>query len=290
MTATSAACAASSCNCATPTSPTSKPCPGSPRRRRWRSTSRPCCVAYPDRSPSLRQLFRQGLHGARLALEDAVFSGSTCPGAGASGASRRVWPPWPDRPLASRHEAREQALEVIRGAGRDGLSLRRSRGQRPGHGVRRRGLQRPGRPLGVPVAGQPGPGAGGGAASVGVGVEVGLDDGDRLYVTRVYPKGPAEDAGLEVGDRIVRIGGVATDYLPPDIAAERLRDDPRQQQRRVEIERSTRTTAPSASSAGRSTCPPSRCCAWRRWTTARRAGWRSASSASTTSRTRRSRR
>lgn len=187
-------------------------------------------VAYPDRSRvGFTQLFRQGLHELKLALEDAVFRRLYLPGAknAALSAFKSRLAAWPDRPLGSRHEAREQALEVLRGAGRAGLSLRPAAisamvmelaagacNTLDDHSA----FLSPGNLALVQAALR--------GKLVGVGVEVGLDDEDRLYITRVYHKGPAEDAGLEVGDRIVRIGGVATAYLPPDIAAERLRGDP----------------------------------------------------------------
>src|SRR5262249_26425505 len=60
---------------------------------------------------------------------------------------------------------------------------------------------------------------------VGVGAEVGVVE-DRLQITRVHDKGPASDAGLRPGDRMVRIAGQPVEDLPAEAAAERLRGEP----------------------------------------------------------------
>src|SRR5262249_36204543 len=59
---------------------------------------------------------------------------------------------------------------------------------------------------------------------VGIGVDLAVVEG-RLEVTRVYPRGPAAEAGLQRRDRIVRIDRMALDNLSPEVAADKLRGE-----------------------------------------------------------------
>lgn len=56
----------------------------------------------------------------------------------------------------------------------------------------------------------------------GIGVTLGLDGG-ALTVMEVYPNSPAERAGIRVGDRFVRVDGLATDGMTPADATSHLR-------------------------------------------------------------------
>jgi len=56
----------------------------------------------------------------------------------------------------------------------------------------------------------------------GIGVTLGLDGGE-LTVMEVYPNSPAERAGIRVGDRFVRVDGLATDGMTPADATSHLR-------------------------------------------------------------------
>jgi carboxyl-terminal processing protease len=59
----------------------------------------------------------------------------------------------------------------------------------------------------------------------GVGVEIDVRDG-WLTVTAVFPKGPAERAGVKVGDRFVTIDGTRARDMPIEEAVRRMRGEP----------------------------------------------------------------
>jgi carboxyl-terminal processing protease len=59
----------------------------------------------------------------------------------------------------------------------------------------------------------------------GVGVEIDVRDG-WLTVTAVFPKGPAQRAGVRVGDRFVSIDGVRARDMPIEEAVRRMRGEP----------------------------------------------------------------
>jgi len=87
---------------------------------------------------------------------------------------------------------------------------------------------------------------------VGLGIEL-KTDGDCLQILSVIPKGPAEEAGILPGERIVRVENAHTDNVSADVVADLLRglentsvsltvigkdDQPREmsvQRRRVEV-------------------------------------------------------
>ena len=87
---------------------------------------------------------------------------------------------------------------------------------------------------------------------VGLGIEL-KTDGDCLQILSIIPKGPAEEAGILAGERIVRVEKAHTDQVAPDVVADLLRgpestyvsltilnkrDQPREmsiQRRRVEV-------------------------------------------------------
>ena len=57
---------------------------------------------------------------------------------------------------------------------------------------------------------------------VGLGVEIKPEE-DALLILNVIPKGPAEEAGIKPGDRIVRVESSRTDEESPDYVADLLR-------------------------------------------------------------------
>ena len=57
---------------------------------------------------------------------------------------------------------------------------------------------------------------------VGLGIELKTDK-DCLRILSVIPKGPAEEAGIKAGERIVRVQDFHTTEMSPDVVADRLR-------------------------------------------------------------------
>lgn len=57
---------------------------------------------------------------------------------------------------------------------------------------------------------------------VGLGIELKTDT-DSLRILSVIPNGPAEEAGIEAGERIVRVEELHTTKISPDVVANRLR-------------------------------------------------------------------
>jgi carboxyl-terminal processing protease len=186
-------------------------------------------VAYPDRAKAnLGLLFQNGLQELRLALEASVFRkhylADVKPSALTAFKSRLS--SWPTVRISTRAEARDQVMAVIRSASRDGLTLRPqmacacimefaagacnsldeySSFVTPGHLALVQSAMR--------------------GKLVGVGMELGVVD-DKVQITRIYPKGPAQEAGLTRSDRILRISGRSIENLPAEAAAERLRGEP----------------------------------------------------------------
>jgi carboxyl-terminal processing protease len=182
-------------------------------------------VAYPDRAKTnISLLFYQGLQELRLALEDPIFRKHYLSGVKPDvlKAFTARLADWPVRKIATRSEAREQVRAVIRSAPRDGLALRPllfsafalefaagacnaldeySSFLTPGNLALAQSVER--------------------GKLVGVGLELGVVN-ERLQITRVYPKGPASDAGMMRGERVIRIAGKPVAELPAEAAADRL--------------------------------------------------------------------
>ncbi len=182
-------------------------------------------VAYPDRAKTnLGLLFYQGVQELRLALDDPTFRKTYL-----SGVKPEVLKAYQTRlaelsvrKITTRTEAREQARAVIRSAPRDGLAMRPvlfsafalefaagacnaldeySSFMTPGNLALTQSVAH--------------------GKLVGVGVELGVVD-EKLQITRVYTKGPASDAGMMRGERIIRIAGKPVAELPAEAAADRL--------------------------------------------------------------------
>jgi len=62
------------------------------------------------------------------------------------------------------------------------------------------------------------------AKYVGIGIEL-IVANQKYEIARVYHKSPAALAGLEKGDRVLRIDGQALDPMAPDVVMERLRGE-----------------------------------------------------------------
>ena len=256
----------SNCWSATPTRPTCRRWPGWPPPQAlevYEQVLTILHVGHPDRSRAgFTQLFRQGLQRAAAGPGDALFRKHHLPGARPAALERLQGPPGRlARPSAwsTRRERASRSLEVIRGAVRDGLSLRPATisamvmefaagacNALDDHSA----FLSPGN-LGLVQAALRG-------KLVGVGVEVGLDDDDHLASPASTPRARPRTPTCSSATASSASPASPTDYLPPDIAAERLRGDAGSAVE-VEVERDgPRTTAPSAWSAGRSTCRPSR--------------------------------
>jgi carboxyl-terminal processing protease len=183
-------------------------------------------AAYVDRDRTQwTVLFQQGVQELRLALEETVFVHEQLADVPPEevAAFRERLNDWRDRKVASRGEAREQVLAVVRAGQAVGL------------------LPRPGWITAVALefaAGAcnaldeytlfltPGSFLDAQAALRGKLVAVGIDVGQDLKVSRVYPRSPAREAGIQRGDRLWKINGEPVDSLTPEQVAERLRGSP----------------------------------------------------------------
>ncbi len=185
--------------------------------------------SYVDRSRAkLTTLFQQGIEELRLGLASEGFQREFLAGMAPETieAFRRGLDEWNDRKIQTRAEAREQVAAVARHAQQTGLTAK---------GVPMLGLLAlefacgacnsldehtlfltPGHysDLQASLRGR----------FVGIGVDLAVVEG-RLEIGRVYPRGPAAEAGLLRRDRIVRIDRQAIESLPPDVAADRLRGE-----------------------------------------------------------------
>lgn len=176
--------------------------------------------SYPESARSTpTQLFHQGLHELRLALDDERFRKHYLAGVKPAVLKelKDRLAAWPFKRLQSRTEVREQVAAVVRGLPREihgVLILEFAAGACNGLDEHSWFLS-PGNLalLEATLRGK----------LVGVGLDIGLDEDDRLTVTRVHQKSPAEQAGLLAGDRLVRVGGGEVDDLPVEAVAERLR-------------------------------------------------------------------
>ncbi|HZY86547.1 MAG TPA: S41 family peptidase, partial [Gemmataceae bacterium] len=182
------------------------------------------------RKTTYTTLFRNGLQELRFALEEKAFLAAylpgMSPGAPALKAFQARLADWPAVKLADSAEAREQVLAVVAAARESGL--------RPGRDlVKAVGLEfaagacnaldehtlflTPGR-YGDAQAELSG-------RLVSVGIEVAAVEG-RLEISRIYPRSPAHEAGLQKHDRLVAVDGKNVEKETADAVAERLRGKP----------------------------------------------------------------
>jgi carboxyl-terminal processing protease len=186
-------------------------------------------LAYVDRAKTNpTALFGQGLQELRLALDDPFFRRHFLAGVrpAAINAFRARLASWPARRLASPAEARDQLITLLRDAQKDGVLIRPSLvavislefAAGACNALDEYSSFLTPRGLAADQAAQHG-------RLVGVGLDLGVLD-DRLVVSRVYPRGPAQEAGLLRFDRVVRIDRQGVEHIPAEVAAERLRGEP----------------------------------------------------------------
>jgi carboxyl-terminal processing protease len=185
-------------------------------------------AAFPDRNrTSPTALFQHGLQEVRFALEERLFRqkhlGNLKPAALAT--FKAHLEEWSERRIASYPDARRQVLAIVNAGQRDGLLQRENQAVAlvmefaagacnaldeyssflsPGH-------------LGLLQAALRG-------RLVGVGLEVGLVE-DKVQVTRIHPRSPAQESGLLRGDRVVRIDRQSVEALSAEAVSERLRGE-----------------------------------------------------------------
>ncbi len=178
---------------------------------------------------SLGQLFQQGLQELRFALDEEAFREAQLGGQKPTAINnfKARLASWPLRKIATRGEAREQVLAVIQAARREKLALRPALicalVQEFTAGAcncldEYSSFLTPSYHTAVQAALR--------GKLVGIGAELVVGDDEKLQIGRLYPKGPAADAGLLKYDRIVRINRQPVEHLPAEMAAERLRGNP----------------------------------------------------------------
>lgn len=180
-------------------------------------------MAYPDRSRTdLTQLFSQGVQEERLALDDPVFGQHYLPGvkAEALSAFRVRLAALTGRKISRPQEAREQVYLLLKDLGRGPLGSALAMEFAAGACNTPDEYSSFVTPAGLGIVQTAVRGK-----LAGIGVEVVASD-DALLVTRIYPKSPAQEADLRVGDRILRIDRQPVAGLTSDEGAEKLRGDP----------------------------------------------------------------
>jgi carboxyl-terminal processing protease len=188
-------------------------------------------AVYVDRrKATYTALFRHGLQELRFALQDRAFLAAYLPGVPAGSPALKAFQArlaeWPAVKLADSAEAREQVLAVVGAAREAGLP--------PGRDlVKAVGLEfaagacnaldeytlflTPGRysDAQAELSGR----------LVAVGVDLAAVDG-HLEISRVYPRSPALEAGLQKHDRLVEVDGRNVEKESPENVLERLRGEP----------------------------------------------------------------
>lgn len=185
-------------------------------------------ATYVDQQKSnVSVLFQNGLEELRYALDDEVFRkeylGAVKPEV--LRAFRNRLEDWTDRKIVSRDDACEQVLAVVR-AGQQ-LGLKTQPGLLPLLSLEFASgacnsldeytlFLTPSQRTDAQAALR--------SRLVGVGVELAIVE-QRVEIARVYPRSPAEEAGLMVRDRILEIGGQPVEMLSAELIAERLRGE-----------------------------------------------------------------
>jgi carboxyl-terminal processing protease len=188
-------------------------------------------AVYVDRRKTTHTaLFRHGLQELRFALQEKAFLAAYLPGVSPGSPALKEFEArlaeWPTVKLAGPAEAREQVLAVVAAA--------REAGLQPGRDlIKAFGLEfaagacnaldehtlflTPGR-YGDAQAALSG-------RLVSVGVELVAVDG-HLEISRVYPRSPAQEAGLQKHDRLVQVDGRNVERESPENVADLLRGAP----------------------------------------------------------------
>jgi carboxyl-terminal processing protease len=182
--------------------------------------------AYVDASKvDVNSLFQQGLQELRYDFDEDVFVRTYLPGALPSAVARfkKVLDGWGKHKVKSRTEAREEVLALTQEARRADLDVKAfavAVGLEFASGAcnaldEYTLFLTPGYYNEVQAALQ--------GKYVSIGVDLGASEDQRVEIIRVYPKSPAQEAGLGEHDRVVRIDHDA--ILAPDLAAEKLRGE-----------------------------------------------------------------
>jgi carboxyl-terminal processing protease len=201
---------------------------------------------YVDRSKtSLNQLFRQGLQEVQLALDENVFRKEYLPTVKPAvlNAFKEKLATWPLTRITTPNEACDQIVAVVRAAQKEGIVSRVGLCTLFGleftagacNALDEYTAFLPPAPFTVVQASLRGD-------LVGVGMELTVVD-EKLYIGRVYAKGPAHELGLLPKDRVVRINKRDVGPLGAEKAAALLRGKPGSVVE-VEIERSTDAVKP----------------------------------------------
>jgi carboxyl-terminal processing protease len=185
-------------------------------------------AAYVDRGKAqFSSLFQEGVQELRYALQENLFVQEHFAGVPSDimSAFRERADSWSDHKVASGREAREQVLALVRAGQEVGLPPRSGT-------VTVIALEFACGACNAldeytlfltPAAysdTQPPPRA----RSASVGMDLSLMD-DHLVISRVYPRGPAREAGILRHDRLLKINGESVSALSPEAAAERLRGE-----------------------------------------------------------------
>ncbi len=183
--------------------------------------------AYVDASKvDVNSLFQQGVQELRYDFDEIAFVREYLPGARPSAVARfrKVLDGWEKHKVKSRTEAHEEVLALIQEARRAELDVKAlavAVGLEFAAGAcnaldEYTLFLTPGYYQDVQAALQ--------GKYVSIGVDLGASEDQSVEVIRVYPKSPAQEAGLGEHDRIVRIDHNAV--LSPETAAEKLRGEP----------------------------------------------------------------
>ena len=182
--------------------------------------------AYVDASKiDINSLFQQGVQELRYDFDEDVFVREYLPGAQPSAVARfkKVLDGWGKHKVKSRTEAREEVLALVQEARRADLDVKAlavAVGLEFASGAcnaldEYTLFLTPGYYNDVQAALQ--------GKYVSIGVDLGASEEQSVEIVRIYPKSPAQEAGLGEHDRIVRIDHDA--ILAPDLAAEKLRGE-----------------------------------------------------------------
>jgi carboxyl-terminal processing protease len=182
--------------------------------------------AYVDVSKvDVNTLFQQGVQELRYDFDEDVFLREYLPGARPSAAARfkKILDGWAAHKVKSRTEAREEVLGLIQEARRADLDVKTlavAFGLEFASGAcnaldEYTLFLTPGYYNDVQAALQ--------GKYVSIGVDVGASQDQGVEIIRVYPKSPAQEAGLSEHDRVVRIDHDVN--LVPEAAAEKLRGE-----------------------------------------------------------------
>ncbi|HBI41797.1 MAG TPA: hypothetical protein DDY78_02945 [Planctomycetales bacterium] len=181
-------------------------------------------AAYVDASKTdINTLFQQGVQELRYDFDEEVFIQEYLSGARPATVARfkRVLDGWTTHKVKSRTEAREEVLALIQAARRADLDVKAlavAVGLEFASGAcnaldEYTLFLTPGYYNDVQAALQ--------GKYVSIGVDLGASEDQRVEIVRIYPKSPAQEAGLGEHDRILRID--REEALSPEASAEKLR-------------------------------------------------------------------